>query len=146
MALPTSLELEIVTPEGLLLREPVDEIIAPGEEGYFGVRPGHRQLVVLRQLVDAEDGDDVLQILVALQHLLDRAGHAVVLVADDPRIEDARGRGERVDGRVDAELRDGTRQVGGGVEVGERRRRRRIRVVVGRHINRLDGRDRALLR
>ena len=30
MALPTSLELEIVTPEGLLLREPVDEIIAPG--------------------------------------------------------------------------------------------------------------------
>jgi len=41
MALPTSLELEIVTPEGLLFREPVDEIIAPGEEGYFGVRPGH---------------------------------------------------------------------------------------------------------
>jgi F-type H+-transporting ATPase subunit epsilon len=45
MALPTSLELEIVTPEGLLLREPVDEIIAPGEEGYFGVRPGHTPLL-----------------------------------------------------------------------------------------------------
>ena len=45
MALPTSLELEIVTPEGLLLREAVDEVIAPGEEGYFGVRPGHTPLL-----------------------------------------------------------------------------------------------------
>jgi len=45
MPLPTSLELEIVTPEGLLLREPVDEIIAPGERGYFGVRPGHTPLM-----------------------------------------------------------------------------------------------------
>jgi F-type H+-transporting ATPase subunit epsilon len=45
MPLPTSLELEIVTPEGLLFREQVDEIIAPGERGYFGVRPGHTPLM-----------------------------------------------------------------------------------------------------
>jgi F-type H+-transporting ATPase subunit epsilon len=41
MALPTTIVLEIVTPEGLLLREEVDDVVAPGEEGYFGVRPGH---------------------------------------------------------------------------------------------------------
>ena len=41
MALPSSLALEIVTPEGLLLRDEVEEVIAPGELGYFGVRPGH---------------------------------------------------------------------------------------------------------
>jgi len=41
LPLPTKLLLEVVTPEGLLLREDVDEVIAPGEEGYFGVRPGH---------------------------------------------------------------------------------------------------------
>jgi F-type H+-transporting ATPase subunit epsilon len=41
MALPTRLVLEIVTPEGPLLREEVEEVIAPGECGYFGVRPGH---------------------------------------------------------------------------------------------------------
>jgi F-type H+-transporting ATPase subunit epsilon len=41
MALPTKILLEIVTPEGLLLREEVDDVVAPGEEGYFGVRPGH---------------------------------------------------------------------------------------------------------
>jgi F-type H+-transporting ATPase subunit epsilon len=39
--LPSNLTLEVVTPEGLLLRETVDEVIAPGAEGYFGVRPGH---------------------------------------------------------------------------------------------------------
>jgi F-type H+-transporting ATPase subunit epsilon len=39
--LPSKLLLEIVTPEGLLLREEVDHVQAPGELGYFGVRPGH---------------------------------------------------------------------------------------------------------
>jgi F-type H+-transporting ATPase subunit epsilon len=39
--LPKELTLEVVTPEGLLLREPVDEVTAPGDEGYFGVLPGH---------------------------------------------------------------------------------------------------------
>ena len=41
MPLPENITLEVVTPEGLLLREVVDEVIAPGEEGYFGVLPGH---------------------------------------------------------------------------------------------------------
>ena|SRR5687768_5097511 len=39
--LPKALLLEVVTPEGLLLREQVDEVVAPGDEGYFGVLPGH---------------------------------------------------------------------------------------------------------
>jgi F-type H+-transporting ATPase subunit epsilon len=43
--LPTTLALEIVTPEGLLLRDEVQEVIAPGEQGYFGVRPGHTPLM-----------------------------------------------------------------------------------------------------
>jgi F-type H+-transporting ATPase subunit epsilon len=45
MALPSKIALEIVTPEGLLLRDEVEEVIAPGEEGYFGVRPGHTPLM-----------------------------------------------------------------------------------------------------
>ncbi len=45
MALPTRIALEIVTPEGLLLREEVDELVAPGAAGYFGVRPGHTPLM-----------------------------------------------------------------------------------------------------
>ena len=46
MALPTSLLLEVVTPEGLLLKEQVEEVVAPGEQGYFGVRPGHTPFLV----------------------------------------------------------------------------------------------------
>jgi F-type H+-transporting ATPase subunit epsilon len=34
MPLPTKLTLEVVTPEGLLLREEVDHVQAPGSEGY----------------------------------------------------------------------------------------------------------------
>jgi F-type H+-transporting ATPase subunit epsilon len=36
-----SLLLEVVTPDKLLLSQPVDEVIAPGTEGEFGVLPGH---------------------------------------------------------------------------------------------------------
>jgi len=45
MPLPSKLALEIVTPEGLLLRDEVEEVIAPGDQGYFGVRPGHTPLM-----------------------------------------------------------------------------------------------------
>src|SRR5258708_31302981 len=40
---------------------------------------GHGEPVVFRQLVDAENRDDVLQVLVALQDLLYLAGDIVVL-------------------------------------------------------------------
>ena len=45
MALPTSLELQIVTPDRLLVQEQVDEVEIPGTEGYFGVLPGHTPLL-----------------------------------------------------------------------------------------------------
>ena len=33
--------LEVATPESLLLSQEVDEVVAPGSEGDFGVLPGH---------------------------------------------------------------------------------------------------------
>jgi F-type H+-transporting ATPase subunit epsilon len=45
MPLPTSLELQIVTPDRLLAREQVDEVEIPGSEGYFGVLPGHTPML-----------------------------------------------------------------------------------------------------
>ena len=45
MALPTALELRIVTPDKLIVREQVDEVEVPGAEGYFGVLPGHTPLL-----------------------------------------------------------------------------------------------------
>ena len=37
--------LEVVTPEHLLLSKQVDEVIAPGSEGEFGVLPGHAPFI-----------------------------------------------------------------------------------------------------
>src|SRR5215210_4150929 len=62
-------------------------------------RARYREPVVFRQLVDAENGDDVLQILVALQNLLHGPGDVVVLVAEDPGIENTRRGRQRIDGR-----------------------------------------------
>ena len=35
------LTLEVATPTRLVVSEAVDEIVAPGSQGYFGVLPGH---------------------------------------------------------------------------------------------------------
>jgi len=45
MALPSSLTLEIVTPERAVAHELVDEVQLPGVKGYFGVLPGHTPML-----------------------------------------------------------------------------------------------------
>jgi F-type H+-transporting ATPase subunit epsilon len=50
MALPTKLHLEIVTPDGVVVNQDVDEIQVPGAEGYFGVLPGHTALLASLQV------------------------------------------------------------------------------------------------
>src|SRR3970040_1348063 len=41
------------------------------EKAFDLTGPRHDQLIVFAELIDAQDGDDILEILVALQHLLD---------------------------------------------------------------------------
>ena len=43
----STIRLEVVTPERLLVSEDVDEIIAPGYEGEFGVLPEHTQYLAI---------------------------------------------------------------------------------------------------
>jgi len=45
MTLPTHLRLEFVTPARAIIHDDVDEAQLPGEEGYFGVLPGHAPLL-----------------------------------------------------------------------------------------------------
>ena len=47
MALPTKIQLHIVSPERSLVNEAVDEVEIPGAEGYFGVLPGHTPVLAL---------------------------------------------------------------------------------------------------
>ena len=57
--LPTTLHLEVVTPERRLFAGDVPEVLLPGSEGYLGVRPGHTPLLTslgIGTLVWVEDG------------------------------------------------------------------------------------------
>ena len=47
MALPTKIQLEIVTPDRALAREEVDEVVVPGSDGELGVLPGHTPLLAM---------------------------------------------------------------------------------------------------
>src|SRR5581483_162408 len=109
-------------------------------------RAADDDLVFFRQLVDAENCDDVLEVLVLLQNRLHAARSVVVLVAEDARVEDLGGRRERIDGGIDAQLRDLARENRRRIEVCECGRRRRIGEIVCRDVDRLHRRDRSLLR
>lgn len=43
--MPDSFQLEIVTPEKMVVREAAEEIQIPGKDGYLGVLPGHAPLI-----------------------------------------------------------------------------------------------------
>src|SRR5204862_240044 len=81
-----------------------------GEEALDLARPRHGELVLIGELVAAEYRDDVLERLVALQHLLDLGGGPVVDLLEDLPLQDRRGRDERVHGGGEALLGSGARQ------------------------------------
>ncbi len=45
MTLPSTISLEILTPDRSLVREEVNEVVVPGSEGEFGILPGHTPLL-----------------------------------------------------------------------------------------------------
>ena len=47
MAIPTHIQLQIVSADRSLVNEQVDEVEIPGADGYFGVLPGHTPLLAL---------------------------------------------------------------------------------------------------
>jgi F-type H+-transporting ATPase subunit epsilon len=47
VALPTHIQLQIVSAERSLVNAQVDEVEIPGADGYFGVLPGHTPLLAL---------------------------------------------------------------------------------------------------
>src|SRR5690606_33144095 len=82
-----------------------------GQEPLDFPSPGHDELVFFRQLVHTQDGDDVLKLCVALQHLLHAPGYLVVLFSDDTRFQNTGGGAEGVHRRVNTLLRDAPLQV-----------------------------------
>ena len=50
MALPTHLQLQIVSADRALVNERVDEVQIPGSDGYLGILPGHTPLLTTLQV------------------------------------------------------------------------------------------------
>src|SRR5438093_10224560 len=123
--------------------EPLGDAEGLRQESLHLARPRYRLLVVFRQLLHAEDGDDVLQVLVALHDLLHALSCVVVVLSDDRRLHESARRSERVDRRIDSDLDQRPLQAQRRSEVGEHSLDGRVGVVIGRHVNGLHRRDRA---
>ena len=116
-----------------------------GQEALNAAGPVHRGAILRAQLVHAQDRDDILQLLVFLQHHLHRPGGLIVFLAQGARLQDAGAGLQRIHRRVDAQLRDGAGQHRRGVQMGEGGGRGGVGQVVRGHIDGLDGGDGAVL-
>ena len=86
--------LEIVTPERKVLSELVDIVVAPGEEGEFGVLPSH-----IPFLTKLKVGELRFRIGAAARHVAIMGGYAEVLPDHvtilSPAAEEATGKSDR---------------------------------------------------
>jgi len=76
-----------------------------------------------------------LQRFVGLQDALDVAGDFVMFLTDNARIEDAAGRIQRIDCRIDAEFSNLARQHRRRIEMGERCGGCRGGQIIGRNVD-----------
>jgi F-type H+-transporting ATPase subunit epsilon len=74
-------ELQIVTPEGVQLKEFVDELTAPSVQGQFGVLPGHRPMLAALStgIISYTRGGGVTQVAVGAGYADINGDRAVVL-------------------------------------------------------------------
>jgi F-type H+-transporting ATPase subunit epsilon len=99
-------QFELVSPERLLMSQPVDMVVVPGAEGDFGVLPGHAPLIstVRPGIIDVYEGNTVTdRIFVAGGFAEVTAERCTVLAEEATRLKDL-DRG-RIEGDLKA-LRD----------------------------------------
>jgi F-type H+-transporting ATPase subunit epsilon len=90
MSIPTQIHLEFVTPERALVHEHVDEVELPGEDGDFGVLPGHAPLLAALRVGPMwyRQGKDVHHAFVSAGFAEVIADRVSVLAAVAERAED----------------------------------------------------------
>lgn len=101
----TSFQLEIVTPQRLIVSDEVTELMAPGSEGYFGVLPGHIPFMTTLKIGELTywKGKDERHLSVTWGYAEVRGDKVIVLAEtaeraeeiDAERAEQARQRAER---------------------------------------------------
>jgi F-type H+-transporting ATPase subunit epsilon len=109
------LTLEVATPTRLVVADVVDEVVAPGSEGYFGVLPGHAPFLTTLGIGELtyRKGRTEFHLAVAGGFAEVRNDKVIVLPdtaeapaeIDQARAERARERAERrLTGRADEEI------------------------------------------
>lgn len=73
-SLPSSIRLKVISPRKVLVDEEVQEVSLPGLEGYVGILPGHRPL-----LLALGEGDITYRLAGREESLTVRGGFAEVL-------------------------------------------------------------------
>ena len=107
-----AIELEIVTPAGVALKESVDEVIAPSIQGEFGVLPGHLPLLAALDigLLHYKNGDKTIDVAVGAGFAEIINDKALVLtdrfmtkaqISQGERVLDVRERLKEVDDKLD---------------------------------------------
>ena len=111
-------EFELVSPERLLLSQPVTMVIMPGSEGYFGAQPGHAPFIATLRpgVIDVYEGDRIAdRIFVAGGVAEVTEARCTVLAEDAVAVADL----DRA--KVEQQVRDLTEDVGDAKEEADRR-------------------------
>jgi F-type H+-transporting ATPase subunit epsilon len=101
------LSLEIATPTRLVVSERVEEVVAPGIEGYFGVLPGHAPFLTTLGVgvLTYRIGRDEFRLALAGGFCEVRNDKVIVLADSAERPEEIdRGRAERARERAERRL------------------------------------------
>ena len=111
------MQFELATPSRLLVSAEVDEVVAPGSEGYFGVLPGHAPF-----LTTLGPGEVMYRQGGAEHHVVVSGGFAevtgdrVIILAETAETPDEIDRARAEQARQRAEQRLAGRVPGGGEE------------------------------
>merc|ERR1712087_503573 len=103
------------------------------------------KLVIFRQFIHTQNGNNILKTLQVLQQLLGSTGNIVMFLADDARIQHTGVGVQRIDSRVDTQFRNSTRQHSISVKMRKGGSRSRIGKIISRYVNSLYRGNRTLL-
>jgi len=101
------IQFELVSPERLLVSEPVEMVVVPGTEGDFGVLPGHAPLVstVRPGIIAVFEGGKVVQRIFVARGFAEVTGERCTVLAEQAiplaDIDRAAVEGELRDARED---------------------------------------------
>jgi F-type H+-transporting ATPase subunit epsilon len=93
--MPDRVQLELVTPERLLLSEMVEMVVVPGTEGNFGVLPGHAPLIstIRPGTIDIYEGQRVTRRVFVVSGIAEVTAERCTVLADEAISPDTLDRG-----------------------------------------------------